>query len=750
MNDLLNHALQYAALGWHVLPIMPCQKVPLTKHGVKDASADSDQINDWWTKWPDANIAIACGEKSGVWVIDVDVEQATNVNGYESLKEFPSLPETIKQNTPRGGFHAFYRTTNAPANRNSFRPGIDIRGNGYYVVAAPSVHPNRGQYRWDDNLAPWQIEPAEFPDFMRPASLTLPKSFTFKNAGPSAPIPPGFSAHPPADDDILQRASLYLAQCDPAIQGSAGHSALLWAAVAMVHGFLLNNSQALDLLTREYNPRCVPPWNMDDHSDAKDFKRKVTEARKLTPREGSGWLLNDPAYAPAETISAEEVKVLVENSRQIDGREKHVVNELDFLARPTGLVGEICAWINTTAIRRQPFLALACALTFCGVLFGRKIRDDMGSRTNLYCMGIARSSSGKTRILSCIRQLCLEAGCMDLLGGDDFASDSGIEGRMARLPATIFLCDEIGHLFAQAKSKANPHTAKIVPLLMKLYSASGDVFLGREYADNERQNTIIQPCCGIYGASTLERFSGGISESEMQDGWLSRCLVFHAKQKPPKTRGKSSDSVPGSIVEQVRTWFLREIKNSCQEGDITPYVQGCAVSMLPAAPEQIIVPTDLKAEGIFVALDDEATAIGKKQPQYDCLWGKAEENARKIGLILAASESFDNACITPAIADYACRLIRFLINDFCQTIIPTIVTNQIEAYKQKLLTIIAGTGENGCLLSEVTHRSRWTTRKQRMDLLSDLIEALEIVSKATDSGKGVRYWTVENFKRQQS
>ncbi|KKK61234.1 hypothetical protein LCGC14_3016340, partial [marine sediment metagenome] len=83
MNQLLKHALKYAELGWKILPIVPKQKVPLTAHGVKDATDHPDTIRAWWEHWPDANIAVACGRASGVYVVDVDVSAAGDVNGHE-------------------------------------------------------------------------------------------------------------------------------------------------------------------------------------------------------------------------------------------------------------------------------------------------------------------------------------------------------------------------------------------------------------------------------------------------------------------------------------------------------------------------------------------------------------------------------------------------------------------------------------------------------------------------------------------
>lgn len=68
----LEAALSYAKRGWPVLPVRPREKQPLTPHGVKDATTDEAIIRGWWAKWPEANVAIAAGEHSGLFVLDVD------------------------------------------------------------------------------------------------------------------------------------------------------------------------------------------------------------------------------------------------------------------------------------------------------------------------------------------------------------------------------------------------------------------------------------------------------------------------------------------------------------------------------------------------------------------------------------------------------------------------------------------------------------------------------------------------------
>ena len=125
-------------------------KHPKTTHGVDEATHDEKQIKRWWTLWPDANIGIATGTKSGCVVLDVDGEV-----GMESLRKLEEihgpLPATLISNTGGGGKHFF--VTYDPAIGNSvgtIAPGIDTRGDGGYVVAPPSTHKSGRKYQWGD------------------------------------------------------------------------------------------------------------------------------------------------------------------------------------------------------------------------------------------------------------------------------------------------------------------------------------------------------------------------------------------------------------------------------------------------------------------------------------------------------------------------------------------------------------------------------------------------------------------------
>ena len=154
-NPLLVQALEYADRGYKVFPLSPRGKTPLTLHGFKEGTTNNRQIIDWWERWPDANIGIATGRASGIVVIDVDGE-----DGYGSLRELEArygpLRETARVLTGGGGEHLVFQWPGR-AVANSARKvaaGIDVRGDGGYVVAAPSVHQSGNAYEWIDDREP--------------------------------------------------------------------------------------------------------------------------------------------------------------------------------------------------------------------------------------------------------------------------------------------------------------------------------------------------------------------------------------------------------------------------------------------------------------------------------------------------------------------------------------------------------------------------------------------------------------------
>ena len=126
-------------------------KHPRVKGGFKVATTDARQIETWWRKWPDANIGIATGSMSGIFVIDID-----GANGLATWQSLIAQHEKLRPNrtvkTARG-WHLYFAmpATCAPIPCSTGN-GLDVRGDGGYVVAPPSRHASGHLYQWCEHV----------------------------------------------------------------------------------------------------------------------------------------------------------------------------------------------------------------------------------------------------------------------------------------------------------------------------------------------------------------------------------------------------------------------------------------------------------------------------------------------------------------------------------------------------------------------------------------------------------------------
>jgi hypothetical protein len=183
-NLRLASALSYVKRGWPVFPLhtprpgrgCSCQnekcgsagKHPRTKHGLHGASKDPETIIKWWQQFPDANIGIRTGSASGIWVLDLD--GAEGEASFAALQAVHgTISPTLQSKTGTGGHLVFIHPPGRKI-RSSTRKiarGIDVRAEGAYIVAPPSLHHTGAQYCWaGEELNPvaaaaWLLQLAE-------------------------------------------------------------------------------------------------------------------------------------------------------------------------------------------------------------------------------------------------------------------------------------------------------------------------------------------------------------------------------------------------------------------------------------------------------------------------------------------------------------------------------------------------------------------------------------------------------------
>jgi bifunctional DNA primase/polymerase-like protein/primase-like protein len=162
-NGLHTAALQLAERGLAVFPCQPRGKAPACDTGLHAATTDSERINRWWRAFPDLNIGVATGAASRVFVLDVDGEDG-EASLHKLEGEHSALPSTVEVITGKGR-HCYFRSGKRKISNSASQlgTGLDIRGDGGYVIAPPSVHPSGRAYAWSvDGVQDF----AEAPDWL--------------------------------------------------------------------------------------------------------------------------------------------------------------------------------------------------------------------------------------------------------------------------------------------------------------------------------------------------------------------------------------------------------------------------------------------------------------------------------------------------------------------------------------------------------------------------------------------------------
>jgi Bifunctional DNA primase/polymerase, N-terminal len=214
----------------------------------------------------DRGVGIATGASSGVFVVDLDVKNG--IDGIDALSKLGDVPATYAVATPSGGFHLYYKhpgfpVRNSATKSNPIAPGVDVRGDGGYVVAPGSPHKNGGRY----------IVASALPVAEAPAWLL---------AWPGLRRTVGVSAVPAAEvEELLSdvprawrvgRAKKWLEKEPAAVSGHGGSGATMRAIAGAVRQFGLTDVDMVIDGIADWNARCVPSW------EGSELAHKIDEA----------------------------------------------------------------------------------------------------------------------------------------------------------------------------------------------------------------------------------------------------------------------------------------------------------------------------------------------------------------------------------------------------------------------------------------------------------------------------------------
>jgi hypothetical protein len=165
MTAMLESVLGTAARGFRLFPCVQRGKTPLLKDWPHRASCDADVVSKWAQRHPGCNWAIATGSASGLFVIDIDDEVGNN-SFCSLVEQHGTWVKTLSVTTARGQhFYFTYPATGAIRNSTGkLGKGIDVRGDGGFVLCPPSIHPDGPIYAWTNppsalvGAPPWVLD----------------------------------------------------------------------------------------------------------------------------------------------------------------------------------------------------------------------------------------------------------------------------------------------------------------------------------------------------------------------------------------------------------------------------------------------------------------------------------------------------------------------------------------------------------------------------------------------------------------
>lgn len=660
MDDLLQAALDYADLGFRVFPLKPGEKVPASENGLLDATTDAALIEQTWQSTP-YNLGIAT---DGMLVVDIDGRNNPWLSTLgERAYELMGCPIV---RTPSGGSHRYFKQPAGRTFRNTtsaIAPRVDTRANGGYVVAPPSFLESGGGYQWmpEFELVSNLNEPPKWLiDLLDDDKPDRPAVITHKEHGDGNPIPSG------QRNDTLARMA--------GVQRRYG--ATQAEIVASLH--VTNCS------------RCQPPM------PAAEVEQIAASICRYTPDQFATGAVEGHYY-------------------ELTGAKQPNPFPVELL-RPPGFLSKVIDYNLAGAYRQQPILALAGAVALLATITGRKVRDDVGTRTNLYILGVGASGSGKDRSRVVNKDLLFRANAQQFIGPESPASASGLFSAVHHQPAILLQWDEIGRLLSTLGGKfVSPHLANITTVLMKLFTSSASIYYGDAYSDREKNKFIPQPHAVLYGTTVPKNLYENMSADSISDGFLGRLLIFESETPSPDYRDPETPD-PAELVELIRGWTETAKGGNLQSQH----------------PEPMVMFSTRGAIEVWAKFRDECLELERAANENAPLWTRAIEKARKLALLHACSRGalevgIDDARWGRAMALHLTERLSDVGADW-------IAQSHADANRQEIMRWLKSRPMQAATITELARAIRRLMKKERELAIEYLEEIGAVVRWEEDTG----------------
>jgi hypothetical protein len=719
---------QYAAKlvdgGYRIIPIMPGTKRPGRYDGEKWGDLarwteiDAQQVHiDLWSKWPGCGIGILTGE---VVAIDIDIlDESIAVAIGEVFQKKLGRTDMIRVGKSPKALY-LYRTLE-PFTKISLHP-IEVLAQGQQFVAY-ATHPETGKpYAWPLD-APHEVPVKALPIVTREQVLEAAEE-AYKS------LPPN-----------LRRTRL-VTTVVPDKDAKTSYDGLVgtMAAVEDALKFVPNPDLSWDdwnrigmaiyCATEAKGLHIFDQWSRESgkYNSLETTQRWEHYSKSPPSKIGAGTLYyfaQKNGWAPPPHLDlnpqVRAVKVDLTGLKEPKKMPRSTRENFpqDWFTSPS-LVGRVTRWINATSQQPQPTFALANALAMFGAIFGRRYAmAHLNTRCNLFVIAVAKTGAGKDHSRQRIKELMAAAGLHQHICGDRFSSGVAILRTLFEFPSRISHLDEMGlYLQSLTAKNAASHQRDIIKTLLEVYSSSGGMYHGQEYADvtNRIRYDINQPNFNFFGTTTPRTLIPALNFDMVDNGTLSRFLLIPPFEDYPDTQMPEAIPVPEDIV--------KDIMDSC---NVVPAGVGNLANQ-PSLPNSPVVPMVVHWEATAF---DEYKAVRdwqlKQSRSDDALWVRYSELTVKLAMIEAIARDPISPTVTFDIFKMANDLVRWSFNYTADLIHREVAENEIEASHKRVLNFIRKQGEAGASSTQLAKSLQGMKARDRNEILQTLLESGDIV-----------------------
>jgi hypothetical protein len=733
LTPLLEAALSYAAKGWAVLPLfgisdgachcgtVDCKyagKHPIgsvVHHGVKGASSDPSTLTRWFTLHPTANIGIATGSASQLVVIDLDDRPLDGRDGSVTWRRLLAAHEggqqcdTVEAITGGGGRHVFFA---APAlsvrsSKDAIGPGVEVKSDGGYVVAAPSQHKSGRPYEWESSSHPDDVEVAPLPAWLLALCQTrAPRTET-------------------ADRPSGQLDDLEVAELQSALLALPSDDRDQWVRIGMALHATNDDQKGFDLWDQwsQTSPKydaldCARVWK-----SFRPTEEGLSPASIYHEATKAGWV-----RPSLEALFRQVGYEVPDFSALLDQRQRPAA-----LFAPTdpllqslpGCIESIARWSYQNAPRPDHVYSVAAALMTASVLAGRRYVTSGNNYAALYFLVVGKSGTGKEHIRTTVESVLRSANAPKLIGPNTFTSSAAVWSAVLHAPQSVAIIDEFGQFLASASGGSDGAQMKdgVLTTLMELWGRVASTAQTPQYAtlaltDRQRESmqrkSIDRPSLVLGGLTTPAMFYGALKSARVASGFINRHLILHGNTQ----RQAFTLVEPSEVPQPVADWAIQLL--APPEGTTLDTLQ--RAENIPAAKRLTFMP---QSKALFAAFDQDCMDLADRLESAGLgeLPMRAAEQAMRLSLVAALAEDPHAQEIAPSFASWGVDVARWMLLSLVPAVQSQMAENPLHALRNRVLQAV-GAEDEGLTQHELQRHAvfRGVSRKDRDDLIAWAVE----------------------------